>query len=210
MSDLVDKNCEIVMSGHDLTDEEKQAARDKGIQLVEQLVGYGGLAFITYPENTIDELTLEQVQKLLRGDYNNWIQVEGPNEPVVVVSLEALNSDVRMYLLHDFLRVPSVKANVERMNSFSGILKKVAETKGALGFCRIRDLEAKDPSEGAKVLKIKQTPDSPGVMPSRKNIADGTYPMKRPFYLCMDSRAGDQVKRFAAFVVSKGWGSSKQ
>jgi phosphate transport system substrate-binding protein len=209
MSDLVDRNCELVMSGHDFTDEEKQAAREKGIQLDEHLVGYGGLGFLTYPENTVDELTLEQVQKLIRGDYNNWSQVGGPNEQVVIISLEALNSDVRLYLLHDFLHVPTVRSRVERMNSFQGILKKVAETKGALGFCRIRDLEVKDPSEGAKVLKIKTDPGSPGIMPSRTSIADGSYPLKRPFYLCMDSKAGDPVKRFAAFIVSKGWGASK-
>ena len=124
------------MAGHHLGNEEKQAARERGIDLAERLVGYGGLAFLTYPENTVSAVTVEQLQKLMRGDYSSWKEVGGPPEPVVVISLEAVNSDIRGFLLHDLLEVPSVKSKVERVFSFGGILRKVAETKGALGFCR--------------------------------------------------------------------------
>jgi phosphate transport system substrate-binding protein len=211
LSDLLDKNCEVVMTGHHLSNEDKQAAREKGIDLAERLVGHGGLIFLTYPQNTVDEVTVEQLQKLLKGDYSSWNQVGGPPDPVVVISLEAVNSDTRMFLLHDLLGVPSLKSKVELMMSFGGILRKVAETKGALGFCRMRDLESQSrDSEGAKALKIKEKADSPAVAPSRSTIADATYPIKRPFYLCFDSKANPDVKQFVDFVVSKGWGGDKQ
>jgi phosphate transport system substrate-binding protein len=211
LSDLLDKNCEVVMGGHHLANEDKQTAREKGIDLVERLVGHGGLAFLTYPENPVGAVTVEQLQKLIRGEYTSWKEIGGPSEPVVVISLEATSSDVRMYLLHDLLGVPSVKSKVERVFSFGGILRKVAETKGALGYCRIRDMEEKGENpDGAKVLKIKQNADSPEIAPSRTTIADSTYPIRRPFYLFFDNKAGDKVKQFVEFVAAKGWGAEKQ
>ena len=150
---------------------------------------------------------MEQVQKLFKGDYTVWKQVGGADHPVVVVSVENLGSDTRMFLMHDFLNVPSVRASVERVTSFRGVAKKVAETLGSLGFSRLRDIEGGEGEAGAKILKIKMAADSPGVLPLRSSIADQSYPVRRPFYLCFDSRANDEVKRFVEFIVSKGWGA---
>ena len=207
LSDLVEGNCEVVMSGHDLSDEEKQTARGKGIQLVERLVGYGGLVILTYPENPRDELTVDQLQKVLNGDYASWNQVGGPDVPVVVFSLETEANDITQFILHDFLHVPSLSSKVERVLSYGVIIKKVAETKGALGYCRMRDVEGKENSVGAKIVKIKKDSDSPAIMPSRRTIADETYSVRRPFYLCTDTRASTDVKTFVDFIVSQGWGA---
>jgi len=210
LSDLVDGNCEVVMSGHDLSDEEKQTTREKGIQLVERLVGYGGLVVLTYHGNPVDELTVDQAQKLITGDYTSWSQVGGSDVPVVFFSLETGAQDIRQFILHDFLHVPSVRSKVERVLSFGVILKKVAETKGALGYCRMRDVEGNKDSAGAKIMKIKKDSDSPGIMPSRRTIADGTYSVRRPFYLCIDTKASADVKAFVDFIVSQGWGAQIQ
>ncbi len=207
LTDLVDKNCEVLMLGCDLTPEEKRAAQNKGIQLTEKLVGYGAVVIVTYPENPIDELTVDQVQKLLKGDYLSWNQVGGPDDPVTIISIESLNSDTRLYLLRNFLGTPQLKSKTELVSSFSRIPNKVAETKGALGFARLRDLEGKGEQAGAKVLKIKKDADSPGVLPSRATIADGSYPIKRPFVLCFDANSSGDVKRFVEFIASKGWGA---
>jgi phosphate transport system substrate-binding protein len=205
--EFLDRTCEVVMMGHHLGNEEGKAARDKGIDLAERLVGYGGLAFLTYPENNVAEVTLDQLQKLIRGDYQTWSQVGGSPDPVTVVSLDATELDTRAFLLHDFLGVTSVKSKVERMTSYGGIIKKVGEIKGSIGYCRIRDLEEKGSAlGGAKVLKIKENADSPAVAPTRETIAEGVYPLKRPFSLLYDSKSGDTVKQFVEFVASLGWG----
>lgn len=209
--EFLDRNCEVVMTGRRVTNEDKQAAREKGIDLAERLVGHGGVAFLTYGENPTTELTVEQLQKLIRGDYQSWSQVGGASDPVVVISLEATENDTRAFLLQDLLGVPSVKSRVERMLSYGGIIRKVGETKGAIGYCRIRDLEEKGGDlEGAKILKIKEKADSPAIAPTRQTIGEGVYPIKRPFALLYDGKAGDTVKKFVEFVVSKGWGGQKQ
>jgi len=205
--DFLERNCEVLMLGHHLSDEQKNATRAKGIQLNERLVGYGAIAFLTYPQNPVDEVTVEQLRKLMIGDLT-WKQVGGNDEPVVVVSVETMTSDTRMFVLRDFLAVPAVRSKVERITSFRTIAKKVAETQGALGFCRLRDVEGPQGSE-VKVLKIKNVPDSPAVAPSRTSIADGSYPIRRPFSLCFDSKGDRNVEKLVDFIVSKGWTGAK-
>jgi phosphate transport system substrate-binding protein len=39
---------------------------------------------------------------------------------------------------------------------------------------------------GAKALKIKKTPDSPGVEPTEENVLSGKYPIWRPLYNYLD------------------------
>jgi phosphate transport system substrate-binding protein len=208
--EFLDRNCEVVMTGRRVTNEDKQAAREKGIDLVDKFVGHGGVAFLTSAENSVGELTVDELQKLIRGDYQSWSQVGGPPDPVVVVSLDASENDTRAFLLHDLLGTPNVKSKVEYMHSYPGIIKKVGETKGAIGFCRIRDLEDKGGNlDGVKILKIKEQADSPAIAPTRETIGEGTYPVKRPFALVYDGKAADMVKTFVEFVASKGWGGQK-
>jgi phosphate transport system substrate-binding protein len=201
--DFLDGNCEVLMLGHSLSKDQRNAAAAKGIELTERLVGYGGICILTYPKNPIDELTVDQVKKLMIGDYT-WKQVGGTDDPVVVVSVAAMNSDTRMFLMRDFLGVPAVRPKVVRVSYFRTLPSRVAETPGGLGYSRLRDVEG-GKGDGAKVLKIKKAADAPAVKPSRESLADGSFPIRRPFLLCFDSRAGQNVKKFVDFIVSKGW-----
>ncbi len=203
-TDLVGGQCEVVMSGHQLTDEEKQLSQGKQVQIAERLIGYGGLVILTYPQNTVNELTVDQLAKLIKGEHTSWDQVGGPPDPVVFIGLEPVSSDIEKFIFHDLLGTWDVKSRIERANSLAGIAKKVGETKGALGYCRIRDIEGKHNSSVAMVLKIKKDASSPAVMPTRGSVEDKTYPIIRPFFLCTDSKANKEVKRFVDFIEGKG------
>jgi len=88
------------------------------------------------------------------------------------------------------------------------VLKAVAEMPNAIGFVRIRDaLESRIAQAGqVKILKISRLPGMEAVAPSRESVADGSYPIRRPYYLYYGAKAGPGVVKFADFIVSKGWG----
>ncbi len=83
---LVDGNAAIAMMSRDISADERSKANDKGLQLIERPIGQAAVALITSPRNPVTELTLEQVKKLYAGEYDNWKQVGGPDEPVRCVS----------------------------------------------------------------------------------------------------------------------------
>jgi ABC-type phosphate transport system substrate-binding protein len=97
------------------------------------------------------------------------------------------------------------------VSGFDTLIRKVSQTKGAFGFSRIRDAFESPASQQVqfKILRLKQAADSPAIFPSRQAIADGSYPLKRPFFLYHDSKAGPEVKAFVDFIVGKGWGPQR-
>ncbi len=81
---LVDGAAEIAMMTRKVTGEEAKLAEAKGVLLVSKYVGKIGLAVITNAKNTVNELTMDQLAKIYKGDIENWSQVGGPNEPIRV------------------------------------------------------------------------------------------------------------------------------
>src|SRR5208337_15290 len=75
---------EVAMASRRATIREKEEEAAGGVELVEHLIGYGGIVILTDPSNSVEQLTLEQVQKIFKGEYTNWSQVGGPNRFISV------------------------------------------------------------------------------------------------------------------------------
>jgi phosphate transport system substrate-binding protein len=208
---LLDKSCEVAMVDRKLTEQEKQLARAKGVDLVERLVGYGGIVIEVNPSNSISELSMEDVQKVLRGDIVNWKQVGGKDEPITILNVGEEHGGTVTFMQNDVLKgVFPTSATV--LSGFSSVLRRVAETPGGIGYTRVRDAFESPVAEQVsfKVLKLKQNADSPAVMPSRTTMADGTYPLRRPFYLYTNAKAANEAtRRLVDFLAEKGWGKQQ-
>ena len=57
--------------------------------LVATTFALDGIAIIVNNENTVEDLTLEQIKGLATGEITNWSEVGGPDQPVVLVGREA-------------------------------------------------------------------------------------------------------------------------
>jgi phosphate transport system substrate-binding protein len=208
LQNLMDGSGEVAMAARKATDQERREAGNHGLDLVERLIGHGAIVIIVDQGNPVSELTIEQVQKILKGDYNRWDQVGGPAEPIAVFSVGDMHQGTIHFLENDFLSKTPMTKRAEVVSGFDSVMRGVSETKGSIGFTRVRDaLEA--PVAPIKILKLKETGDSPAIMISRAAIADGSYPLKRPFFLYHDSKAKPEVKAFVDFIVAKGWGPQK-
>jgi len=207
---LYDKTGEVAMAARKINDEEKKEAAGQGLNLEERLIGYGGIAMVINSANPLNELALEQIQKILTGDFTNWQQVGGSDARIQVVGPSpSLHEGTIYFLEHDLLENHPITKSALNAGSFDSVLKTVAGMPMALGFTRVRDVEAYQDHANLKVLKIKPNADSPAIELSRAAIADGIYPIKRPFFLYYDRNIPPDVKKFVDFVISKGWGPQK-
>lgn len=73
---------EIGTASRNLKDKEKEWG------LIEKVIAYDGIAVITHPSNDVSDLTIEQIQKIYKGEITNWNEVGGKDEVIVVVSRE--------------------------------------------------------------------------------------------------------------------------
>jgi phosphate transport system substrate-binding protein len=197
------------MASRPLTVKEDQEAVKKGVELVERLIGYGGIVIIVNPSNPVNELTVDQVKKIFKGEYTRWDQVGGRDQFITVVRQDdTQHPGTYLYMIDDFLGGPFADKSIA-LSTFPSIMNKVSTTPASIGFVRQRDAFESPIAKKApiKVLKIKRTPALVGVMPSRETLADSSYALRRPYYLYYSTKAGADVVKFADFIVSKGWGS---
>lgn len=203
---LADESAQVAMAARRLTETEKQSARSKGLDLTERLVGYGGIVVVTHNDNPVTELTMDQLRRVFTGEVGRWSQVGGPDKPVVVFTVGDTHASSVQFMECDILKAP-FSPRSEVVSYFPNLLRKVAQTPDSIGYTRVRDVESPMASEiSFKIVKLKKDEGSPAVMPSRQAIAEGSYPLLRPFFLYVDNRAPKEVKDYVEFIVQKGWG----
>ncbi len=125
------------------------------------------------------ELAVEQLQKILKGNFTNWAQAGGSDTAIQVVEPSPnIHAGSIYFVEHDLLENHSITTSAANAGSFDSVIRMVADRESAIGFTRVRDIEAHQGETQIRVLKMKQDANSPAVQLSRSAIADGTYPLK--------------------------------
>ena len=73
----------VVKASRNLKDEEKA----KGV--VENIVAIDGIAVVSDPANTVENLTKDQLINIYNGTTTNWKDLGGADQPIVVIGREA-------------------------------------------------------------------------------------------------------------------------
>jgi phosphate transport system substrate-binding protein len=209
IADLIDGKADVAMASRSINDKENERAVQKGVELVERLVGYGGIVIITHPENLVNELSVKQVQKIFTGEITRWDQLGGRTENITVVRTdETQHPGTLVFIEDEFLGNAPFTRQAVALTQFPGVMAYVAKHRSAIGYVRARDALESKPSQrgGIKILQIRRLEALIGIAPSREAIKDGSYPLQRPYYLYYRSNAGKNITSYADFIVSKGWG----
>lgn len=186
-----------------IKDEEKQRAKDAGIEYVEFIVAYDGLAIVVNPENDwCDSITVEELKRIWRpeadGDIVNWSRVksEWPNEP-----LKLFGPGTASGTFDYFTEVVCGEAKASRPDYTASeddnmLVRGVVGEKGALGYFGYAYY-----TQNADKLKLVAVDGGDGpVKPSQETVLDGSYkPLSRPLYIYVN-KASLQRPEVTAFV----------
>ncbi len=205
---VINGKADLAMASCTLLPDEDKLAAEKRVKLVERLIGNGGITIIANSSAGVEHLSVDDVKKLMVGDYTNWKQAGGKDCPVKVVRIDETHPGTLAFLQRDFLHKPFA-AQAIVTSTFPSVVAKVADTEGAIGFVRIRETTEspvirKNPR--VKVIAISTSQSTVAVMPDRETVANHSYPIVRPYYVYYSSAAKPDAVRFADFLVKRGWG----
>jgi phosphate transport system substrate-binding protein len=201
---LITGEANVAMASRRITAQESEAARVKKLQLDEHLVGYGALVIVTDRQNSVNELSMDQVRKIFTGEIVNWKDINGKDQAVTAFKSGEKNPDTLLFVENDILGGVHISNSAITLPNFPAIIQKVGETPGSIAYVRMGDLYL-GPQARAKSLKIRKDEHSPPVSASMTTISDGTYPLRRPYYLYTSATAGEEIRSLVDFVVRKGW-----
>ncbi|MDU2239904.1 MAG: PstS family phosphate ABC transporter substrate-binding protein [Paenibacillus sp.] len=191
-----------------IKDEEAEAAKAAGIEYIELMVAYDGLAVIVNPQNDwVDQMTVEELNAIFKPESTvvNWSDVrpEWPNEKINIFSPGA-DSGTFDY----FTEAVNGKAQASRNDdqvSFSeddnALVQGIAGNKNGLGYFGLAYFE-----ENQDKLRTVAIVNEGGtaVEPTVETVRDGSYtPLSRPLFIYVKKSSYDrpEVKEFVNFFV---------
>ena len=180
-------SCDIGLSSRALKDEEKAAG------LTETIVALDGIAVIVNAENTVTDLSLEQIAEIYTGAVTDWSGVGGTAGAIAVIGRES-GSGTR----DGFESITGTEdqcALSQELSSTGAVIEAVRTTPGAIGYASLSAVEGQ---EGITVLTVG------GVAPSEATVLDGSYAIQRPFVFATrtDDPLSDAAQAFFDFATS--------
>ena len=156
--------CDIGLSSRALKDAEKEQG------LVGTVLAYDGIAVIVNPENTVEDLTVEKIAAIYKGEITNWRDVGGMDAEIVLVGREA-GSGTRSGF-EEIVGVKDLCQYRQELTSTGDVITAVSQSPGAIGYASLASVK-----DTVKAIKVG------GVAPSDETVKNETYAIQRPFVL---------------------------
>ncbi len=204
LKDLSNKKYDAIAVLGKLDEDAREEAEDLGLRLVEEIVGWGAVTLVTHPKNPITELSIEQVRKIFLGEYNNWNQVGGDDEPITTMTRDESVSGTELFFSQFVLSgFPFAQKTVRVLDH--DIVRKIWKQPGSIADARYTEAIRGRISGFVKIIAIKKDENSPAVMPSPETIQSQSYPLAAPMTLYFNgSNYGTHSKQFVGFCSSRG------
>ena len=178
--------CDIGLSSRALKAEEEEQG------LVGTVLAYDGIAVIVNPENTVEDLTVEQIAAIYAGEITNWSKVGGMDAEIVLVGREA-GSGTRSGF-EEIVGVEDLCQYRQELTSTGDVITAVSQNPGAIGYASLASVK-----DTVKAIKVG------GVAPSDETVKDETYAIQRPFVLVTKEGTAltETAQAFFDFITSE-------
>ena len=177
--------CDIGLSSRDLKDEEKAAGLEATV------LAYDGIAIIVHPENSVNDLSLETIAKIYKGEITNWSEVGGNDAEIVLIGREA-GSGTR----DGFESITGTEEACkyrQELTSTGDVITTVAQNPNAIGYASVASVK-----DTVKALTVD------GIAATEETIKDGSYVVQRPFVLVTktDAKLSEAAQKFFDYITS--------
>jgi len=188
---------------------EDSVAKANGIEYIELVVAYDGLAVVVNPKNTwCNDIKVEELKKIwepeAQGKITHWNQIrpEWPNQ-----ALHLYGAGVESGTYDYFTEVIVGKAHSSRGDYTASeddnvLVQGVSSDVNALGFFGFAYYE-----ENKDKLKLVAVDNGNGpVLPSVETVKNKTYsPLSRPLFIYINNKAAErkEVQEFVSFYLDK-------
>jgi len=153
-------------------------------------IAVDGIAVIVNPQNTVNNLTLNQTRDIFTGNITNWNQVGGSNSKINVVNREE-GSGTRDGIQKIVLKGGNFGSGGITQSSTGAVRSYVAGDPNAIGYISFAEVD-----NSVKALSID------GVAPTYDTIANGTYPIQRDLLFVTNGDPSGNTKAFIEFTLS--------
>ena len=155
-------SCDLGLSSRELS------ADELGEGAVANVIAKDGVAVVVNPENPVSELTSEQIAQIFTGEITNWSELGGNDAEIAVFGRESASGTRSA-----FEEILGIEDQCDYLNEYSStgdVIGNVASNPNAIGYASLSAVD-----ESVVAVSVD------GVVPTEETVADGSFPIQRPF-----------------------------
>ena len=160
---VVDGSVDLFFTAHPSADQMKQA-EDAGVELDIIPVGKEAFVFFVNKNNPVDDLSVDEIRKIYRGQIRNWKDVGGVDK--TINPLTRIKGSGSQTMMDKFMEDDMIESR-SPLSIFGA----------SIGYSFRYYLVGMVKADGAKMLSVN------GIYPDADNIKNGSYPLTASFYV---------------------------
>ena len=133
-------------------------------------IALDGIAIAVNPENPVDALTSEQIEKIFAGEITNWSEVGGDDAAITVIGREEGSGTIDGFENIFGFGEDKKCAYAAEVQETGIVVSKVASDPSAIGYVSLASV-----NDEIKAVSVD------GVEATEENVSNGTYVVQRPF-----------------------------
>ncbi|MBE9574272.1 MAG: PstS family phosphate ABC transporter substrate-binding protein [Proteobacteria bacterium] len=186
---LIDGSTDIADSSRFIKPKEVKLAVEKGRYPVPFAVAYDCIVPVVHPSNPLENLSMDQLKALYKGEIKNWRDIGGPNRKIVVISRDTSSGTYEVWH-KKVMKKERVFPGALLQASNGAIVQAVSKNKNAIGYVGLGYLD-----NNVRALTVD------GIMGSEETTLNGTYPICRPLYMFTAGWPKGDTLNFINFVL---------
>jgi phosphate transport system substrate-binding protein len=179
----LNKTCNIGTSSRNLKVEER------GLKVIRMAVD--GIAVIVHRNNSVDNLSIEDIRGIFAGEITRWYEVGGSDEAIIPVTREE-GSGTRGSFEEMIMGDVAISDACLVQDSNGAVREIIATTPQGIGYISVGLVDERE-----KAVAIN------GVEPNIANLITCQYQFSRPFLLLLLKEPTGEIKKFIDYVLSQ-------
>ncbi|MDA7916404.1 phosphate ABC transporter substrate-binding protein [Verrucomicrobia bacterium] len=164
----------------------------------EYRVALDGLSVYVNASNSIDHLTLDQLDAIFTGKITDWNQIGGKAGKITLYSREN-SSGTYEFFKKKVLKGKDFDARAQTMPGTASVIQAISKDPSGIGYGGAAY------GSGAKAIKVKKDASSPAVEATEENVVSGTYPIWRYLFIYVNPALDKgEVADYLQWIQSPG------
>jgi len=187
---LVNGTVDFANSSREIKDEETTAIEGAGGTVIETSVAIDAIAVAVNPSNGVEDLTIDQLGQIFRGEVTNWKEVGGADKAIVILSRDSSSGTYEYFKEAVVGKDLEFAQSAKLLPSNQAIVDEVATNDGGIGYIGLGYVSSK-----VKVVAVD------GVKASVETATDGSYGISRYLYMYSNGEPNDVMAAYLAWIL---------
>ena len=201
IANLIAGSIDLANSSRALKPTELAAARERGQDPVEHIVGYDGIAVYAHKDNPLQSITMEQLKQLFGdgGSLSSWrqlgVEFGDDNDQVVLVSRQNNSGTYEYFRAAVLGKQGRFKRECLNLNGSKDVVDFCANSLNAIGYSGLAYA-----TDEVRLLPVVGSEGTP-ITPANETIIDRSYPISRPLYMYTNGQPAGATKEYLDWIL---------